>query len=93
MKIVNFKKEQLNKLNEDAEIIDINNPTNDNEPDIDDKEESDILKTLDSLVDDVMDAAEAVRDYYRAYEGCFGDSEIYAKDIDDKMNYILSDLF
>lgn len=56
-------------------------------------EEMTEFETLESLVNDVMDAAEAVRDYYSAYEGCFGDKESYAKYIDDKMNYILSDLF
>ena len=56
-------------------------------------EEMTEFETLESLVNDVMDAAEAVRDYYRACEGCFGDKESYAKYIDDKMNYILSDLF
>ena len=40
-----------------------------------------------------MDAVEAVRDYYLANEGCFGDKESYAKKIDNKMSYILSDLF
>lgn len=61
--------------------------------DFETSEELSPLDTLESLVDDVMDAAEAVRDYYSAYEGCFGDKESYAKYIDDKMNYILSELF
>lgn len=56
-------------------------------------EEMTPLETLESLVDDVMDAASAVRDYYAANEGCFEDRESYAKKIDDKMNYILSELF
>ena len=53
------------------------------------------LESLESLVDNVMEAAAAVRDYYEANEGCFGDEEkeAYAKSIDDKMNYILSELF
>ena len=40
-----------------------------------------------------MEAAAEVRKYYRANEGCFGEREEEAKDIDDKMNYILSELF
>ena len=51
------------------------------------------FESLDSLVDNVMEAAAEVRKYYRANEGCFGEREEEAKDIDDKMNYILSELF
>ena len=49
--------------------------------------------TLDSLVDDVMEAAAEVRKYYKANKGCFGEQEEYAKVIDEKMNFILSELF
>ena len=56
-------------------------------------EEMTEFETLDSLVDDVMEAAAEVRKYYSANKGCFGEDEEYAKAIDEKMNYILSELF
>ena len=56
-------------------------------------EEMTEFETLESLVDNVMDAVEMARDYYIANKGCFGEKESYAKKIDDKMKYILSDLF
>ncbi len=56
-------------------------------------EEMTEFETLDSLVDDVMEAAAEVRKYYHTNKGCFGEREEEAKDIDDKMNYILSELF
>jgi hypothetical protein len=92
MKKIHINESQKAVINEDAEIIDINGLLGNNDINSDDGELSP-LDTLESLVDDVMDAVEAVRDYYLANEGCFGEKESYAKKIDNKMSYILSDLF
>lgn len=92
MKKIHINENQKTIVTEDAEIIDINGLVGNDNTDTDENELSP-LDTLESLVDDVMDAVEAVRDYYLANEGCFGDKESYAKKIDNKMSYILSDLF
>ena len=52
------------------------------------------LDTIESLVDDVMEAAAEVRNFIRnRAEEYDKDTEDYIKMVDDKMNYILSELF
>jgi len=99
MKKIFINNNQVGKLNEDAKIVNFNSslPVDAvSEPDELIDSDDDVLSefdTLDSLVDDVMEAAAEVRKYYYANKGCFGEEEEYAKDIDDKMNFILSELF
>ena len=92
MKKIHIKENQEAIVNEDAKIIDLNsfNTNIDNTED----EETEVMETLEALVDSVMEAASEVREFIQANSGTLSEEkEEYMKHVDGKMSYILSELF
>ena len=92
MKKIHIKENQEAVVNEDAKIIDLNsfNTNIDNTED----EETEVMETLEALVDSVMEAASEVREFIQANSGTLSEEkEEYMKHVDGKMSYILSELF
>lgn len=92
MKKIHIKENQEAIVNEDAKIIDLNsfNTNIDNTED----EETEVMETLEALVDSVMEAASEVKEFIQANSGTLSEEkEEYMKHVDGKMSYILSELF